>query len=844
MREVIFKFAAKFFGNHYKTVLIVVAIIFAIIITYLSIYPPKIESDIMSLLPQKDPVVKDFKSALDDFKSIDHLFVLVKVNNKDGTIEDYFDIVDDYVDNLKKSGLISSVEYRIQDLEPAVKDLLPYLFLYLDADNLDNLKEAFSTESIKSSIAKNRESISRPTSFFEKQLVRLDPLRLLPVLKDNFLGKTRQLKVDLSTGYYLSKGKDYSSLLIIVRPKEPAQDIVFGKKLFKTLKNIEKEVKDNDPESLNLSFSYGGGYAVNQSDSSLVIRDAILNTLSSFILVLLVTFLSFRSRVALVCGWLPLLLALFFTLFIMRLFGGTISSATASIGALLIGLGIDFSTVLYGRFINERKEGETLEKSLERTMVHTFKGVFVGAVTTMATFFSMVITPFNGMRQIGVLVSLGIFLVLLLNFILFPSMITFHYYHKKKKGKEPKLHLNTLRIDKISHFSVKYPVVTIILSAGITVLFGYYALNISLDDSVQALRSPNNKGLAVTREINESFGASFTYMMATFDGSSPFEVVKKGKVITESLKPLKSDGKILFSDSLSTYLPPEDQQRKVIKKLSELRKQGFTYERIERDFKEACKENNFDPNYFKDFLLALKKMLDPEILTYERLSSSPLAPYTDMFIVKKGENKYRGAVYIYISEEYKRNEPYGLAETVKNVCPDATVTGINRLSKTLKHEMKVSSLKTIIIGTIFVFLIVYIDFKSFFISLLSLSPLFISLVWLLGSLTLLKEPLNMMNIFVLTMIIGIGSDYGIHIVHRYRESTRKDFRRIINESVKGVIIATLTTIAGFGSLYASSFPGLKSIGLVALLGTSFSCLNGICFLLAVLSLLSKRKRRK
>jgi len=89
MREVIFRFAAKFFGNHYKKVLIVVATIFAIIITYLAIFPPKIESDIMSLLPQKDPVVKDFKSALDDFKSIDHLFVLVKVNNKDGTIEDY-----------------------------------------------------------------------------------------------------------------------------------------------------------------------------------------------------------------------------------------------------------------------------------------------------------------------------------------------------------------------------------------------------------------------------------------------------------------------------------------------------------------------------------------------------------------------------------------------------------------------------------------------------------------------------------------------------------------------------------------------------------------------------------
>ena len=32
--------------------------------------------------------------------------------------------------------------------------------------------------------------------------------------------------------------------------------------------------------------------------------------------------------------------------------------------------------------------------------------------------------------------------------------------------------------------------------------------------------------------------------------------------------------------------------------------------------------------------------------------------------------------------------------------------------------------------------------------------------------------LNFMNIFVITMIIGIGVDYGIHVIHRYREEER------------------------------------------------------------------------
>lgn len=842
MREKIFRFSAKVFGENYKTVFWFVGVLFLLMGIYLAINPPKVESDILSLLPQRDPVVQEFKSALEDFKSIDHLFILIEMGKEEESIEDYFDYVDEYVEKLKQSGMVSSVEYRIQDFEPAIKDLAPYAFLYLDVEELDKISKAFSKEEIEKSIAKDKASLSSPSSFLEKQLIRYDPLSLLPLLKGHFLGKTRRLNLDLTTGYYLSKKSEKPSLLIMARPVEPAQNIVFGKKLLKKLKEIENELAEEYPETHDLKFSYGGGYAINQSDSSLVVKDAIYNTTSSLVLVLLITFLAFRAKSALVYGWLPLLSALFVTLFVMKVFGGTINSATASIGALLIGLGIDFSTVLYGRFINERKSGESLENSIETTMVHTFKGVFVGAITTMATFSAMLATPFSGMRQIGILVSAGIFLVLLLNYVLFPPMLTFHYHYKKRKGKEQKLRVHTYLIEKIADFSSSYPVLTLIIISIATLFAMYYAKNISLDDSVQALRSPNNEGLLVTREINSRFGASFTYMMVTIEGSSPFEISAKAKKVADALEPLRGDGRILFTDSLSTYLPTEEKQKEIIAHIEKLKDEGFNYERIEKDFLEACNKNNFDPTYFKDFLDALKKMLNPEILTYERLSQSPLGGYLEKFMVKKGEEKFRGVVYVYISEAYKRSEPNGLIAAVKSVCPEAIVTGINRLSRTLRSEMKKSALKAFIIGTLLVLFIVYLDFKSFLFSLLSLSPLFLSIVFLLGSMSILKEPLNMMNIFVTTMIIGIGSDYGIHIVHRFLQPGGKNIERVINETLKPVIIAALTTMAGFGSLYFSSFPGLRSIGLVAFLGTLFSLLMCLTFLVAVLEIVIRRKK--
>ena len=91
-----------------------------------------------------------------------------------------------------------------------------------------------------------------------------------------------------------------------------------------------------------------------------------------------------------------------------------------------------------------------------------------------------------------------------------------------------------------------------------------------------------------------------------------------------------------------------------------------------------------------------------------------------------------------------------------------------------------------------------------------------------GAMVLLDLPMNFMNIFVTTMIIGIGVDYGVHIVHRYREARTtpgSDLEAGLVETGSAVAISALSTMVGFGSLATSHYPGLISMGLVSILGT-------------------------
>ena len=97
-----------------------------------------------------------------------------------------------------------------------------------------------------------------------------------------------------------------------------------------------------------------------------------------------------------------------------------------------------------------------------------------------------------------------------------------------------------------------------------------------------------------------------------------------------------------------------------------------------------------------------------------------------------------------------------------------------------------------------------------------------------------------------TMIIGIGVDYGIYILHRYYEV--KDlpggsFEEGVRETGKAVAAAAVSTIVGFGSIIFSHYPGLRSTGKVAILGAFFTSMVAVTLLPAFLSWLDARRRK-
>jgi len=131
------------------------------------------------------------------------------------------------------------------------------------------------------------------------------------------------------------------------------------------------------------------------------------------------------------------------------------------------------------------------------------------------------------------------------------------------------------------------------------------------------------------------------------------------------------------------------------------------------------------------------------------------------------------------------------------------------------------------------------DAAGCFSAVMAMAPLVLGMSQLLGTMGLLDIPLNPANMIVLPLILGIGIDNGVHVMHDFR---RQPGRYRISRSTAGaVLLPSLTTMVGFGSLMIASHRGLQSLGRVLTIGMSCCLFSSLVILPAILTWLTRRR---
>ncbi len=99
--------------------------------------------------------------------------------------------------------------------------------------------------------------------------------------------------------------------------------------------------------------------------------------------------------------------------------------------------------------------------------------------------------------------------------------------------------------------------------------------------------------------------------------------------------------------------------------------------------------------------------------------------------------------------------------------------------------------------------------------------------------------LNPANLIVLPLVLGIGVDDGVHVVHDFRMQTGR--YRPSSSTINAILLTSLTSMIGFGSLMVAAHRGLYSVGLVLVVGIGCCLFVSLVMLPAILTLVSGRR---
>jgi len=162
-----------------------------------------------------------------------------------------------------------------------------------------------------------------------------------------------------------------------------------------------------------------------------------------------------------------------------------------------------------------------------------------------------------------------------------------------------------------------------------------------------------------------------------------------------------------------------------------------------------------------------------------------------------------------------------------------------QLKGLILQNLKVS----LILAASSILVILWFYFRKLRYLFYAILPLVSGLSVLMGMMVLLSIEFNFLNIMVIPMIIGIGIDDGVHFTNTLRYPDDNSSLNGLFQTGRAVVLTSLTTIAGFGSIILSHYPGLKSMGTVAVIGIAGCLLSSIIIMPAIFFHIERNKRQ-
>jgi len=658
---------------------------------------------------------------------------------------------------------------------------------------------------------------------------------------------------------YLLTNEGRLGFVLLRLVKDEKQSFARGTEAIDTLRRLIDQVQARHPETkIGLT-----GLPVMENDEMRIsqksMMEASLLSLFGVACIFVAGFGGVRHPVLTITA---LLLAMGWSFGYITLAVGHLNILSISFGVILIGLGIDFGVHYVARYLQLRCRIRDCNQALVETAGTVGPGVVTGAVTTALAFFVAGFTEFRGVAELGVIAGGGILLCLVAAILVLPALV--HLSDHRQPGR-----LLPVPLDLFAWLKPLFARPQIVLAVGLalTVALSLGMSRLWYDHNLLNLQPEGLESVELERKVLSQSDQSVWFALSIADSSEELlrrkaEFLKLPSVErTEeiaSLFPTNEDSKRPIIQRINARLEslPERPPRIPVDPPAELgivlaQAQALVAAdsrtaRIERQLeqvRDALRRMPLSECYrrLSDYQQRMAGDLLSRLHTLRSMANPEPPELTDL--PQSLVTRFVGQRGRYLLKIYGRGSIWdmdALERFVREVrSVDPRVTGNPVQTYEASRAMKRSYEQSAWYALVGILAVLYLDFRQVRYVLLALVPLGLGMVQMFGVLGYLNIPLNPANMIVLPLILGIGVDNGVHVVHDFRCQAHR--YRMSPSTASAVVITSLTTMVGFGSLMVASHRGLQSLGRVLTIGISCCLFSSLVILPAVLSWLSRHR---
>lgn len=649
-----------------------------------------------------------------------------------------------------------------------------------------------------------------PTEMYQKLEAGLtNPAEALGVLLKSMKG-LETLPVESG---YLNSGNLY---VMMLKPGAVVIDPVGRDRYFTGLQQAIDETLASTPEFSQVEAGYTGGQTVLDYQGDMIAFDGFLSTaVLTFLIIIAIVILSFRRLGVPIATGLPLLLGTIITSAFTVIVYGTINMFSVAFAVLLLGLGIDFAIHILTRYSEERANGVGVEQALEITLHCTGAGMLTGALTTAAAFAMFAFGELTALKQMGIISGAGIMLALFSMLGVLPAIVAWADRNGEAKPfKNVEYTFFGPLTAQITRHRVK------VLGAMVLVMVLLYP-TVSTTRINADLRSMFPSNLPAMKWLNV-LQEQFDY-----DPDSVSLVVNSMDELISLREKVLALSTVQQVESVLDFIPADQDY-----KLGVLHKLRFALSTPEAE--QAL--STMPPQVLEQI-----KALSSGVGELRPLTLADLPEAVTMnFVGKSGKFLLEVTAKGDIWDEGVRD---ALAQDLGKIY-EHSPAGMPYLVRDVVDLIKSDVIRISLLSAAVIFAILYFAFKSVKDSLLAMVPAGGAMFLVLGLREILNYDINIMSIMILPLIIGIGVDNGVHLIHRVRRDGVEELPTVLVHIGKAVTTTSLTTLVGFGSLMFVNHPGLSSMGQTVALGMSLCLVLTVVVLPALIALATKRAEVK